>query len=392
MKVLVLGATQQAGITAIQALAMGGCEVIGCDNRKLPFNCYSKYLRSFHLLPPWDHEAFGDAFFKILLHTKPDVLLTIYGTAWVVKNKTKIESISNVLVPDLMGYHAAYDNFKTIQECIKLGISCPKVFSEQEALEMLWKNKINRENLTYIVKPRKNMGGSRGVCFVNNADQLIKAKRSIENFYGTAFISEYIPGKTRNMRTVNLLFDKKSRLAASFTTKKIRQYPNKGGTTALSISTRDFRLVEMVMPFFQKFNWQGVAEAEIKIDARDQKPKLIEINPRYWSYIGFPIQCGINFPLWSCYLATTRKYEYQRFSGYADGHKYINTLKYVKSAIEEIVQSQSKSKTLQKFFLELKGKKQTNHILRDDYCLKFAKSIFELNSKIRRKHNSDIWD
>ena len=53
----------------------------------------------------------------------------------------------------------------------------------------------------------------------------------------------------------------------------------------------------MIFPLFRKWNYQGIAEVELKKDSRDGKAKPIEINPRVWRYIGFCIRCGVNFPL-----------------------------------------------------------------------------------------------
>ncbi len=45
MKVLVTHATRYPGMAVINALARGGCEVVGADDRRLPLNIHSMYTK-----------------------------------------------------------------------------------------------------------------------------------------------------------------------------------------------------------------------------------------------------------------------------------------------------------------------------------------------------------
>ncbi|MFQ5963203.1 MAG: ATP-grasp domain-containing protein [Candidatus Scalinduaceae bacterium] len=185
------------------------------------------------------------------------------------------------------------------------------------------------------------------------------------------------------MRTLNLIFDKKGKLAAYFTTKKIRQWPITGGISALSISTNEWKLVEMVLPFFEKWRWEGPAEVEIKIDSRDNKPKLIEINPRFWGYIGFPIRCGVNFPMIACKLAQGHKAQHREYLKYPVGIKYINPSAYIKVIMQDIINSKNKINVIPRVLTELKGKKVSNNVQLSDPLPIIGKMLLELKSGIK---------
>lgn len=43
-------------------------------------------------------------------------------------------------------------------------------------------------------------------------------------------------------------------------------------------------------------NWNGVAMVEFKIDDRDKRPKLMEINGRFWGSLQLSINSGVDFP------------------------------------------------------------------------------------------------
>jgi predicted ATP-grasp superfamily ATP-dependent carboligase len=207
------------------------------------------------------------------------------------------------------------------------------------------------------------------------------AKKRIEERWGNYIIQEYIPGGTQNMLTVNLLFDRQSQLAAYFTTRKIRQWPNTGGISALSISTHDTKLVDKVLPFFRNFKWKGLAEVELKIDDRDQKTKVIEINPRVWGYLGFPIGCGVNFPLIYCHAATGRPLSQNTIGIYRTGLKYINPFAYFKAVLDDFRGIVSKWELFTRLIWELSGKKISNYNELYDIRVIVAKTVFEIFTK-----------
>ena len=112
------------------------------------------------------------------------------------------------------------------------------------------------------------------------------------------FIQEFIPGPMSSMRSVAVLYDDGSRLRAYFTNHKLRQWPLDGGICALGRSTYEPELLEFVQLFFDRWQWQGVAEVEIKIDARDGAPKLIEINPVFGAVV--ILWCKPVLIFWPC--------------------------------------------------------------------------------------------
>ena len=61
---------------------------------------------------------------------------------------------------------------------------------------------------------------------------------------------------------------------------------------------------------------------EFKVDPRDGKPKLMEINPRFWAYLELPIRCGVDFPYLYYNLCTGQDFEmvkdYRTGLGYAN--------------------------------------------------------------------------
>jgi predicted ATP-grasp superfamily ATP-dependent carboligase len=78
--------------------------------------------------------------------------------------------------------------------------------------------------------------------------------------------------------------------------KVIQRYPALTGpaTTVESVDRPD--LVAMAEALLQSINYTGVAEVEFIIDERDNTPKLMEINPRFWGSLQGAISAGMDLP------------------------------------------------------------------------------------------------
>jgi predicted ATP-grasp superfamily ATP-dependent carboligase len=387
MKVVVTSATRNAGMAVIRALGKNGMDVIGTDDRTLPFGLTSRYASRHYVYPPTEADGFVAALLSIIQKEKPEVLLALGGANLISKHKMEFEKHCHLLAPEFGSFSVAFDNQKTLEECAALGIPCPRILTEAEAMETLKGNSQRSAPLMLVIKPRKEVGGGQGVHFCVDGTSMKRAKTQIEDQFGETVIQEFIPGDTECMRTVNLIFDKHSRLAAYFTTRKIRQWPPTGGTSALSISTDERELVDTALPFFEKWQWQGPAEVEYKIDPRDHRPKLIEINPRFWGYIGFPIQCGVNFPLIACHLAKGGDAADWAYPKYAIGTKYINPTAYAKAVHVDFRRTKHKIRFIRQEWAELKGKKATNNLLWSDALSVIGKVLAEL----RPSNRSSYW-
>ena len=157
------------------------------------------------------------------------------------------------------------------------------------------------------------------------------AVRACEESYGPAVLQEYVPGGASAMRAVTLLFDTGGVLAGYFTLRKLRQLPPSGGVTVLAVSTDEHELVVSVLPFFRALGWRGPAEVEFKVDPRDGIARVIEVNPRFPSYIGFPVRCGCPLPSMAVEAALGRR-DWPALE-YRTGVRFISPLPYFQSAL-----------------------------------------------------------
>jgi len=111
----------------------------------------------------------------------------------------------------------------------------------------------------------------------------------------------------------------------------------------------------MVMPIFEKWKWQGPVEVEYKIDARDNKAKIIEINPRYSGNIAFALSCGVNFHSLHCLAALSRPVNVECVGNYEAGIKGVWLYSYLKSLLEELRSDGESSEIIQREIISIRG-------------------------------------
>jgi D-aspartate ligase len=88
---------------------------------------------------------------------------------------------------------------------------------------------------------------------------------------------------------------------ASLTARRTRQYPIDFGYSSSFVETLD--IPEIVAPsrrLLAAIRYTGLVEVEYKLDARNGRYKLLDINPRLWTWAPLGARAGIDFPylLW----------------------------------------------------------------------------------------------
>lgn len=323
-RVLIVNTSGDAASSIVRDLATAGCEVVAADFDRPPLGLRSRHCRRAHRLPDAADPALDDALLGIVQREQPDVVLPlgVRATIAACRLRPALERLAALNVPAPGAFHATFDHAVCQAECAQLGIPCPRAYALEEACAVLE----GRDSETkLVVKPRTDVGAALGVSYVSDADSLRRSVAACEGSFGGAVIHEFIPGAPDRMHTALLLFDRDSRLAAAFTTRKLRQWPPSGGVTAASVSIAERSLVEHALPFFAKWRWRGPAEVEFKLDPRDDRQKVIEINGRFPAYARFAIQCGLPVGRLAASLALGRTAPPAlRFPDYAVGRRYMN--------------------------------------------------------------------
>ena len=182
------------------------------------------------------------------------------------------------------------DKAKTIKIAMGNGIPCPKTYFVDD-IEEIRKDEIE---FPVVIKPRES-SGARGIVYVNSLEELMREYKKVKKRYGAPLIQEYIPHNGGHY-SVCALFNQDSEPRAIFVYKELRQYPITGGPATFSVSVEKTDVLKYAIKLLKAMKWYGVAHLDFLIDSRDKKPKLLEVNPRFWSSLELAILSGVDFP------------------------------------------------------------------------------------------------
>lgn len=147
-------------------------------------------------------------------------------------------------------------------------------------------------------------------------------------------IQEVIPGGDDTIWTLGSYRDAAGRPLASFTGRKLRQWPPSFGTGRACEARWDPGLVERGHALLDALGYHGISQLEVKRDHRDGRDHLIEVNPRSWLWISLATHVGVNIP-YACYLdaiGAPRTWP----AGHRSGAKWLLTPKHLAASAREL--------------------------------------------------------
>jgi D-aspartate ligase len=119
------------------------------------------------------------------------------------------------------------------------------------------------------------------MIIVNSKDELIRNYTALEEPHSpNLMIQDYIPGGDDQIYIFNGYFNERSECLAAFTGHKIRQYPVHVGCASLGVCTWNIEVAEMTTEFMKAIGYRGILDIGYRLDHRDGKYKVLDINPR----------------------------------------------------------------------------------------------------------------
>lgn len=283
-------------LSAIRSLGRAGFEVTVMGESLFTTGFWSRYARKRVLAPTASRsrEAFGKALLAELRRNPGAVLLPMEDPSldWVSENRESLLPFCQALLPSRESLRIAQDKSLTLELAEGLGLPCPRTWRPAEAAEFAAQAS-KLEPGTFVVKPRSGTG-SAGVSYGEERRSEQEWEAHWRQF-GPMLIQERVPRIGRG-RGVSLLFDRDGDCVAAFAHERLQQYPNSGGPSTDRQSLHAPELLEMSIRLMKKLDWRGIAMVEWKIDPRDGRPRLMEINPRFWGSLELAVRAGIDFP------------------------------------------------------------------------------------------------
>lgn len=321
-RVLISPTSTDSSIAIMRSLARAGLEVAGADDGHLPTWLRSRHCHRYHRVAGAGDLTVTDYLPDIIAAATPDAIVPVNtpATMAVIHHRASLNPAIGLNLPSRDSFEVALDKHRCLAACRELGIPCPAEYEIDEAAPLLR----TRAGTRLVVKPRLDFGGGHGMRIVDTPDALKPAVDHCIREFDGAVIQEHIPGDASCLHMLLVLFSPDSRLVSAFTSRKIRQHPREVGASSLSESTSEAGLISQMMPLFEHLRWRGPAEVDLKFDERDRTFKVLEVNPRFPSYMRLVAECGLDMAHAAAAMALDPdSVEPLPFPSYAVGTHYI---------------------------------------------------------------------
>jgi len=303
MRAFVFEGITRECLAVVRSLGRRGVKVDVGDPHTVNPARFSKYTSDFYKYPdPKTHpEEHHDWLMSHLRKVKYDMIFPLNDHTYEVctRHQDEIGKLTAVAVNDWDTFELARDKEKTLRHALATGFPVPKTWfpAEYGSIEGL-ADQI--DEYPVLLKP-SHSSGSRGVRKVGDRSELIEIYDDMTARYGKMLVQDFIPGN--EIQDVPMIFNLQGQVRGALVNNRIRMYPNEGGPNVAGCAIRDDNLRDDAIRFMEKIGWRGVGLVEVKRDPRDGKPKLMEINPRFWGTTQLGISAGIDWP-WMLLQAT----------------------------------------------------------------------------------------
>jgi exosortase A-associated hydrolase 2 len=146
--------------------------------------------------------------------------------------------------------------------------------------------------------------GRQKVIKIERHEELVTFHRRVAAYGAAMLVQEWIPGPEQNLLIFGSYRGRDGEIQASFTARKLLQYPELYGTGVVVEAATIESIVEPSRRLLEALDFHGVSEIEYKFDPRTNTPKLIEINPRHWDQHRLGTAVGVNLTV-ACYSDVT---------------------------------------------------------------------------------------
>ena len=301
MNVLITNASYKNTLAAVRSLGEKGVDVTVAGEKKFASAFFSKYCRDRKLYtsPTRNHTKFVKDILQLVEKGRIDLLFPVGvdTTVPISYCKEKFLPYTEVPIADYETLAKAHEKPETLKLAKKLGIPVPETFFPRSIEEV---EKISRKvDYPVIIKRRRGSGVKQGIRYVRSKDELVPKYNEIESLPSDSLINEqklpmiqeYIPGEIRD---VCVLFNN-GKPRAALVQRRIWTWPPEGGPGILNETISDPHIRSLALKLMEKIRWHGLAQVEFKLDS-EGKPKLMEVNPKFWGTLELSIKAGIDFP------------------------------------------------------------------------------------------------
>lgn len=298
-RVLVTDGEERSALAVVRSLGRAGHRISVCSPRRRPLAGASRHAADVAVVPDplASPHAYVEALRRLIGAMDAQVLLPM-SEASLMALLPERERLGGVLLPfpSASAFERIRDKQQVLEAGRSLGIGVPPqrvVQSPEEAPDAA------SLRFPVVLKPARSViehGSARTKSAVLHAADASSYESALRRLSGGAYpllVQERIDGPGTGVFL--LVWD--GRLLAAFGHRRLREKPPSGGVSVYRESAPvEPRILDLSLALLRRFDWQGVAMVEYKIDAATGTPYLMEVNGRFWGSLQLAIDAGVDFP------------------------------------------------------------------------------------------------
>jgi D-aspartate ligase len=192
----------------------------------------------------------------------------------------------------------AWDKRKTYRLADELGIPIPRTWYPKTVEDLAEIDGEPPFALKPAIKEHFIYATKAKAWRADDADQLAERFTQAAAFVpeGEIMVQEIVPGDGRQQFAFCAFF-KEGESVGSMVARRRRQHPPEFGRASTLVETVEIPLLEELSErFLRAIDCYGLAEVEYKLDPRDDRYKLLDVNLRAWGYHTLGPRAGVDFP------------------------------------------------------------------------------------------------
>ena len=329
--VLLLGSGTQA-LAILRSIHRDGNRIFILDTEHGNYADSSRYV---------DERIYADYSYKsaeylqmvksLISKKKIDVIIPMGDAVaeFVCVHKDELQPMVHFNMPSYENFMKGYDKNKLMNLCREKGYPHPFTV---DLSETDYKDASLFKSFPFpgILKPNCTTGG-RGMCLINNYNDLLNIYPRIKEEYGECHLQQFIREGGSQVK-LQLYVNEAGELLYSSVMEKVRWYPVKGGSSCCSVSIKNEQMVEICHRILRDIHWIGFADFDTIGNPDTGELLIMEINPRLPACIGAAVNAGIDWGqiIVDDYLDKPQKH-YHYKEGVALRHLGFDMLWFIKS-------------------------------------------------------------
>jgi D-aspartate ligase len=298
---VVVGGDYQ-GLGIVRSLGRHGVPVCVVDDER-SISRFSRYCTKFATLPDLrDDRKTVDGLLDLgcrlnlqgwVLYPTRDELVAAFS-----RNRLELGKMFRVPTGEWDSVRWAWDKRNTYHLAEELEIPIPRTWYLDDSDQL---SKLDSISPPFAIKPAIKehfvyATKAKAWCANSHEELRMLFAKAVELVGpGEVMVQEVIPGGGSQQFAYCAFFSNSVALGSMVARRK-RQHPPQFGRSSTHVETIDVPILEeLSQRFLRAINYYGLVELEFKLDPRDSRYKLLDVNARTWGYHSLGAAAGVDF-------------------------------------------------------------------------------------------------